>query len=316
MKKMLCVLFGCVFGLTILTAQQDTRYSQYMFNGLVLNPAYAGTRDAISATAFYRNQWSDIEGAPRTISMSLHSPFGERERVGLGIYLENDRIGVTDRYSLFGSYSYKFEMGNGILSTGLQTGLVHYTSRLSQVITGSDDPDIFNEDINWLKPNFGAGLYYYTDNYYMGLSVPNMIDYQSREEGNIDGELAKLTRQYIQYLFTAGMVKELNEAIKLKPSILLKSIPAVAPFQMDANVSFLIRDALWLGATYRSNQDFAPESASFLAAYRLGNGLMFGYSYDVSLNEIRSYTSGSHEIMLNFDKVKGGGESVVSPRYF
>ena len=292
-------------------AQQDSRYSLYMFNGLVLNPAYAGTKDVLSSAFFYRQQWAGVEGAPVTFSLSTHSPVGNARRVGLGLYLENAQIGIHNRVSIFGSYSYKFKVGDGTLSAGLQTGLVYFSSRMTDIVSPEGVPDIvFSEDQYYLKPNFGAGLYYYNKRFYAGVSIPTLLDYNSSDE------IKKVTKQYRQYLATAGVVYPIGDMLKLKPSILLKSIPVLSPLQTDANVSILFKDAFWAGVTYRTNEvNFKPESMGFLLGYRFEQGFTFGYSYDMSLTDIRQYGSGStHEIMLSYDLIKN--IATVSPRYF
>lgn len=298
-------------------AQQDSRYSQYMFNGLVLNPAYAGSIDGItSATAVLRNQWVGFEGAPVTVSASIHSGLKRWEKVGVGLNLENDRIGLNNRFNLFSSYSYKFQVGNGILSTGLQAGFVILQANLTDGVTPGVEVDPALENEFSFRPNFGAGLYYYTDNFYAGLSIPHLLNYRLNAQGV---EFASENAENRLYMATTGYLFEINEDVKLKPSTLLKYIPSGLEggsnlTQLDINASVYLKELFMFGASYRTEQGLDPESVSFLISTRFESGLRFGYSYDHSLNGVTGH-AGSHEVMIGYDINRDKG-SALPARFF
>lgn len=296
-----------------LSAQQDAQYTQYMFNSLVLNPAYAGTRDAVSLTALYRHQWTGFDGAPRTFSASIHSPVGEK--MGLGFFLENDNIGVHNRLSAYGSYAYRIPINDKTqLSLGLDAGLLYYTSDWASAPNPIDpgDPQ-FSGTTSRVLPNFGLGAYWYNDRYYVGLSVPHLLS--SRLD---DPDALNYVSKYDMHLFlTGGYVFDISESVKLKPTVLLKSVPAKAPLEFDANINFLFNDAFWVGVGYHTGSGIAA-----ILQYQFANNLRLGYAYDFNLNNLAPTNSGSHEIMMGWDfardtpKKTKDKDKVLSPRYF
>ena len=284
-------------------AQQQAMYTQYMFNGLALNPAYAGSHDALSLTALARTQWVGIEGAPNTQTFSAHSPIADRS--SLGIFLIHDNVGVTDQYGLYGSYSYRIPIGEGSLSMGLQFGFNYYNINLNQVTTKLLDPNFAMSDAGGLLPNVGAGLYYSSERFYIGASVPHMLTNEF-----ISSDIASANaRQFRHYFLTAGYVFDLGPSLKLKPNFLVKAVPG-APIAYDVNANLLIKEVLWVGASYR-----VEDAVSFLVEMLLTPQLRLGYAYDYTTSELQDFNTGSHELMLNFrfafDKSK-----VLSPRYF
>lgn len=293
---------------SVLKAQQDAEFTQYMFNGLVLNPAYSGTRDAISAVAIGRYQWVDVDGAPKTISASLHGPLSEK--VGLGIMAEYDQIGVHDRTRIFASYSYKFLVGaNGRLSAGIQGGVANLASAWTELNPEQLNDPRFNEDESRWLPNFGVGLYYYTPRFYLGFSVPHLLNNKLTADDEDPG-LARLAKENRHYYLTSGIVLPLSPDFKLKPSVLFKSVPAVAPLEVDLHLALIIKNVFTIGATYRSLDSF-----DLLANFQLSNNLRIGYAYDLTVTELKNYTSGSHEVMLGLD-FGFSKERVVTPRFF
>lgn len=306
MKKLLASLFLLVLFAYDSYAQQDAQYTQYMFNTQVLNPAYSGTRNGFSGTAIYRHQWAGLEGRPRTFSIGGHSPFGEKS--GAGLYLENDRIGVHNRLSIFASYAYRIPVGlDGQLSLGLQAGILNYTSNWGDLgdVLHPTDPILQGQSSRTL-PNFGLGAFYYNDQFYAGLSIPHLLD------STLD-EVAQVAHQYRHYFLTAGMLFDIAPELQLRPSIMVKSVMANAPISADINLHFLIRDALWAGVGYRFG-----DALAFMLEYQFQNGLRIGYAYDVTVSKLGPFNSGSHEVMLGFDLLNDGGPStkVLSPRFF
>jgi len=274
----------------------------YMFNGLVLNPAYAGSRDALSFTTIGRYQWLDIEGAPKTAAFGLHGRV--REKAGLGIWGEYDEIGVHTNARVYASYSYTFLLSpKAKLAAGIQGGMRYAQSNFSEINPGVIDP-VFSANPERLLPNFGVGLYFYTPSMYLGISVPHLLD------NDLESATA-LASEYRHYYLNGGLVVPLGANVKLKPSFLIKSVPAVAPIQADITLSFLFAERLWLGATYRTE-----DSVDGIIELQVSQNLRLGYSYDYTLTELADYNSGSHEVMIGFDFGGPDKRKVVTPRYF
>lgn len=284
-------------------AQQEVMFTQYMFNGLALNPAYAGSHDVVSITAIGRQQWVGLEGAPSTQTFSIHSPI-KSDRVGIGMLLLHDKIGITNQYNATVSYAYRIPMQHGKLAMGLQAGVSSYQANYSRV--GNDHDIAFNRgDISVWKPNFGAGLYYYGPRFYAGFSIPQLL------EQVYDTYETSATRGLIRhYFFNTGYVFDLSDDLKLKPNALLKVVEG-APAQLDINANLLVMEVLWIGVSWRSF-----DSVDGLLQLQLTDRLQLGYSYDFTTSpEIRSVNGGSHELSLNYRFTIGHKKS-VSPRYF
>ncbi len=281
-------------------AQQEAHYTQYMFNGLVLNPAYAGSRDVMSAVAFYRHQWQGIDKAPRTVSLSLHG--AASEKVGLGIHMENDRLGVHNRFNLHGSYAYRFRLGYGQMSLGLRAGFHNYNSRWTETQLQDPDDQVFHTNENKLLPNFGFGAFYFTNQLFIGVSVPKILEQ--------DISITKVAKERRHYFLTAGLLIPMGVNLDLRPSMMMKAVPGDAPISTDINLSLLIQRALSLGVSYR-----IKDSWDFLVEYQLNHHLRLGYSYDLTATELRHENSGSHEIMLGYD-FSFDRERIISPRHF
>lgn len=291
-------------------AQQDPMYSQYVFNGLLVNPAYAGTREVLNATALYRNQWVNIPGAPKTGVFSLDSPI-RNEKVGLGLNFIVDKIGVTNHTGIAGIYSYKVNFPESVLSFGIQAGVGFYNSTNSEV-NYSDNSTVdpaFLTDYHMVLPNFSCGAYYHSDRYYLGLSVMDILG------GTIQKSLYPnmandVTINVVSHFFmTSGYLIDISPSVKFQPSVLIKYV-AGAPVEGDINGVVSLFDLLYFGLSYRSYA-----SVDVLTQVRLNQKLSLGYSYEYSTNELSNFTSGSHEIVLRyqFDFSKG---KILTPRFF
>jgi len=291
-------------------AQQDPMYSQYVFNGLLINPAYAGSREVLSATALYRNQWINIPGAPKTGIFSIDSPI-KNAKVGLGLNLVVDKISVTSHTGISGVYSYKVYFDQSVLSFGLQAGVGFYNStntELDPTDESSTDPALMT-DYHTVLPNFSFGAYYHTDRFYAGLSVMDILG-QSIQNELYPNMANDLTINIVSHYFlNTGYLFDLSGDVKFQPSFLLKYV-AGAPLELDINGVFSFYDLLYLGASYRSNA-----SLDFLFQVSINKQLSLGYSYEYPTNELSNFTSGSHEIVLRyqFDFAKG---KIASPRFF
>ncbi len=305
MIRLLSVILGMLILGPLCHAQQGVMFTQYMFNGLALNPAYAGSHDVISATVIGRQQWLGIDGAPNTQTLSVHSPI-KNERIGLGMLLLRDQIGITDQLNATVAYSYRIEMDHGKLAMGLQGGISNYRADYNKLEIGGD-PALSRGVVSAWQPNFGAGVYYYNDRFYAGLSVPQLLErvYDAYESSSVEGR--GLVRHYF---LNTGYVFDLNDDLKLKPNMLVKMVEG-APVQVDLNANLLIMEVLWVGLSWRSF-----DSVDGLLQLQLTDRLQLGYSYDfATTKEIQSVDGGSHELSLNYRFTIGHKKS-VSPRYF
>lgn len=297
--------FALIFNIGNAFSQQEAMYTQYMFNTLAVNPAYAGSRNVVSATALFRNQWSGIKGAPKTQTFSIDAPINQK-KVGLGLQIFADKLGRTKNTGTVLSYAYRIRMENASLSFGLQGSLSQFSADYTSISLDpaglSIDPAFMNND-NKTLINFGTGVYYNTDRFYLGLSSPELIN------NILPGSETSLNRQAMHLFLMSGYVFTLNSVFKLKPSALLKGVKG-APLQADLNTSLWIKDVLSIGAQYRTNAD-----VSALLEIQATPQIRFGYAYDHSTTPLSSYNSGSHEIMLRYEFGFQRGK-VLTPRYF
>lgn len=270
-------------------SQQRPIQSLYMFDPLLINPAYAGSQVQLTGTAIYRNQWINFPGAPKTFTTTAHSGF-RKARVGLGLLASNDQIGIHQETSLFGIYSYKIPVNkyNGsTLSFGLQGGFNLLTSDFTKL--NNRDPDRFgvNRDFNW---NFGTGVYYRDKKYWAGISVPYIMN-----NSIIDDETFNSTAQQFRYYYLmGGFTQTLSDRVKLVPSILIR-MQERAPVSFDVNVITVLYDAVGIGVSYRLD-----DSIVGLFELQINENFHVGYAYDFTTSEIRQYSNGTHEIMLNY----------------
>jgi type IX secretion system PorP/SprF family membrane protein len=300
-------MVGMVFCTLESFAQQDPMYTQYMENLLTLNPAYAGSKDVLSMMVVSRNQWVSMAGAPVTRSFSMHAPV-EGQKMGLGFSFLNDQVGPVKQTGIYADYSYTLSFSNRRnLSLGLKAGVNFYEAGLSDLTTNDPDDPVFANDINRnFLPNFGVGLFYYTNKYYLGLSVPKLIENKINKDGVSTQSISK---EQMHVFFMAGYVFDVNRIVKFKPSVLTKYVKN-APVALDMTGTFLFYERLWLGAMYRVGDSFGG-----LLQLQATEQLKIGYSYDLQINKLGVYNNGTHEIMVTFDFNFGRGR-VRSPRYF
>lgn len=288
-------------------AQQEIMLSQYMFNGLFLNPAYAGTHKYMSATLLHRSQWTGWDGAPKTNIISIDGPI-KKQKMGWGLLYTNDKIGPTLQNDILANYSYQLPIGPGRLSLGIRGGVSVVSSTLQGLSTVQTGDEAFANNIkSAVLPKFGAGAYYYTKKFYVGFSVPTLLAYDPNKNFNFD--LNKSTDIRRHYFLTAGYVFELSDMVKLKPSALLKYQKAAA-LQADLNLNVLFNDVFWIGASYRTN-----DAILGIIEYQINPMFRVGYSYDYSLTKINKYSNGSHEVMIGID-LGHDIKKAKNPRYF
>jgi type IX secretion system PorP/SprF family membrane protein len=307
MKKIILIFTAIVLCTLNVSAQQDPMVSQYMFNGLYLNPAYAGSHDYWSSTLSYRNQWVGLEGAPETAIAAVDGRIADKN-MGLGLILLHDKIGVTRQNTAIINYSYQIKTGaKSKLALGINAGVSQFSAKLTD-LTVWDQDNVFQNDLtSQLLPRFGVGVYHYGKNHYVGLSIPTLFAYQKDMNFNFDLSRSSFLRRH--YLLTAGYVFETSKDIKIKPSILLKYVQN-APLQADLNLSAVYKDMYWIGVSYRTY-----DALAIILEYQTNSYFRIGYAYDVTLSKLRNYSSGSHEIMIGIDFGKDLVK-VKTPRYF
>lgn len=311
MKKLLLsiLMFTAVF--TGVKAQQDPAYSMYMFNGLFLNPAYAGSQEAISVMAIYRHQWAGLEGAPRTANISVHTPF-RRDQYAIGLTLTNDKIGLANTFSVTPAFSYRLRIKETRLCFGIQASFAYFYQNNTSAnlpLAGVAD-DAFKLNASLFVPNIGFGIYAYGKRYFLGVSVPHLLPSKLRDKTEVSGYDQSIARMYNHYLFTAGYVfgKEAS-IVKFRPSLLMKwqkGLPKNIP-QFDINLALLFIERVWLGVGYRTagdgqqSRNYVGQSANVFVNFKATPQLQIGYCYDAEITALRKYTSGTHEIMIGYD---------------
>lgn len=315
MKKLVII-----FSLTLMTwsafAQRDALYSQFMFNRLIINPAYSGSRDAMTLTLLNRYQWVGFgDGAPRTLTFSAHTPL-RNEKIALGMYVYADQTGPFNDVGFMANYAYRIRIYNGILSLGLQAGFNQVNIDWDEFNARNvDDPILVQRPDNKLQPDANFGVYYYTKNYYVGISSKQLFESQYGEV-NKDTEESTYSKLARHFYGIAGCALPLSEKIVFRPGLMIKYTNN-APINYDLNASFLFNDLIWLGASYRTNYNAitTKNAVVFMAEFNLTKNWRLGYSYDAYLNEIRLHNEGSHEIMISYE-ASLFKPRVLTPRYF
>ncbi len=298
MKNLIIAL--AIASATPVIGQQLPQFTQYMFNTISVNPAYAGSREALNVTALHRNQWTGIDGNPRTNTLSIHTPL-KNERVGLGLSYINDRLGFESTNYIYGDFSYSVPFTETIkLSFGLKAGFTNYSLSTPDL----NDP-FFNSEFDSWSPNMGAGMYIGSNVWYAGISSPRLFNTDLNE-----GEFVAMERA--SYYVIGGLVLNLSENLKFKPTVLSK-FTSGAPATYDVSGNFLISEKLWLGASYRFND---ADSFGALMDYQISKDIRIGYAYDLPTGDVRPYTTGTHEIILIYEVGLGQKGPAKSPRYF
>jgi type IX secretion system PorP/SprF family membrane protein len=285
-------------------AQQDAQFTQYMYNTININPAYAGSRGVMSVFGLHRTQWVGFDGAPTTNAFSLNTPINN-SNIGIGLSVVSDKIGPIKDNTLSADVSYTIPTSETYkLSFGIKASANMFnldTSLLNPA--NANDPNLQNFN-NEISPNFGAGIYLHSDKLYLGVSVPNFL-----QDSKYNDNAVAVFQERMNFYFIGGYVFDLSQSVKFKPAILTKAVTG-APLQVDTSANFLFFDKLMLGGAYRWSAAF-----SAMAGFQITDGLFIGYSYDMETTELKNYNSGSHEVFLRFELFSKVSK-MVSPRFF
>ncbi|MFV8466360.1 type IX secretion system membrane protein PorP/SprF [Flavobacterium sp. LB1P62] len=295
--------FVLMFTAIVSFAQQDAQFTQYMYNTININPAYAGSRGALSIFALHRTQWVGLDGAPVTNALSMHTPLNA-STLGLGVSIINDKIGPTHENTISADLSYTVPTSEIFkLSFGIKATANLFDLDVTRLNPADDDPSLHDYN-NKFSPNIGAGIYWHSDKAYVGLSVPNFI-----ETNRYDDNEVAIFKEKINYYLIAGYVFDLNNYIKFKPAVLAKMVEG-APLQTDISGNFMFNEKFVVGLAYRWSA-----ALSAMVGFQVSEGLYIGYGYDHDTTNLDNYNSGSHEIFLRYELFKNNNK-ITTPRFF
>ena len=302
-KKINILVFYFLFmSITVVFAQQDPHYTQYMYNQNIINPAYAGSKGTLSLSFLARSQWIGFSGAPETFTLTIHSPIGDK--TGLGLSIIHDEIGPVIENNIYTDFSYTLHFENEKkIAFGVKAGL---TILDVSSINGLDPDDVLNTPIQKSSPNFGAGIFYYSSKFYAGFSIPNFFETRHLElENGVNTTASEKTH----YFFTSGYVFDINKSLKLKPSTMFKATSG-SPVSIDVSLNALYNNVFEFGLNYRFDDSF-----SGVLGFQISDKFKLGYAYDYTTSNLSKFNSGSHEVILIYD-FKIFKSRLKSPRYF
>jgi len=307
LKKGIGILLMLLFNIWNAAAQQDPMFTQYMHNPVSINPAYAGSRGTLNFVALNRQQWVGLDGAPKTLTLSVNSPF-LGYNVGIGLSLIYDQNGPTKQTGIYVDYSYHLKVTTKTkLAFGLKGGVNLYDVNLSK-LTGAQNDEyvLLNGDRKMSLPNFGVGTYLYSNRYYVGFSIPKLLQNSLADNKNT---LQKVNKEDRHIFITGGFVLDLAENIKFMPSTTLRMVSG-SPLSAEFTSSFIFMDKIMVGGMYRIGDSFGA-----LVKWDISNQLSIGYSFDMTNSELRPYQKGTHEFYLSYD-IAFKNKKILSPRYF
>ncbi|RME99011.1 MAG: type IX secretion system membrane protein PorP/SprF [Bacteroidetes bacterium] len=318
MRALLIFFFLICWGSQVLEAQQDEQFTQWMYHKIGFNPAYAGMQETPTFTGLYRQQWAGLEGAPQSQLLTFNMPLTSRG-IGLGAHISRHAIGAAERYTADLAYAYRFNLGRGGrfgigLSSSIRLIQVDF-DQLEATEPKEEDPSIPTGLQSKYVPNFGAGIYYSNQTFYVGLSAPRLLT------SNIDlgEESTIISREVPHYYLMAGVLVRLTEQVQMQPQLILKYLRG-APFDGDLNVNFIFSETVYTGVSYRlggSSTTGIGEAGSVLLGMQMSDALLFGLAYDFTLSELRSYSSGTIEAVLRYGiGGRSRGNEILSPRFF
>lgn len=307
----LCGFLSFVIGVFChhnVNGQQDSQFTHYMYNTSTINPAYAGSRGQLGLIGLYRKQWVNLDGAPETINFSVNTPLGLQGRNGLGLTFVQDRIGPSNESTIAADISYYIKVGQRArLAFGVKGGVNLLSVDYSKLNIHNPTDELQQNNIdNRLQPLVGAGLYLHDgEKWYVGASVPNILDTTHYDDSTVSN-----ASERPNFYFIGGYVFDFGPNVRFKPASLIK-FTAGAPLAVDLSANFLFYEKFTLGAAYRLDAD-----VSGLVGFQISDGLLLGYAYDHGVQNLRHYNSGSHEVFLRFEIVRGKGKRFITPRFF
>jgi type IX secretion system PorP/SprF family membrane protein len=297
------VLFALLFTGVVSYGQQDAQFTQYMYNTININPAYAGSRGALSIFALHRTQWVGLDGAPVTNAVSINTPFNN-SRLGLGVSVINDKIGPTHENTISADLSYTIPTSEKVkLSFGIKATANLFDLDVTRLNPVDSDPSLQNFN-NKFSPNIGAGVYVHSDKAYVGLSIPNFI-----ETNRYDDNEVAIFKEKINYYLIAGYILDLNNSIKFKPALLTKMVKG-APLQVDVSGNFMFNEKFVVGIAYRWSA-----AVTAMVGFQVSEALYLGYGYDFETTNLDNYNSGSHEIFLRYELFRNNNK-MTTQRFF
>lgn len=304
-SHLLLILLSLLFSVGIY-AQQESQYTQYMYNTMLINPGYAGSREVPSVFGMHRSQWIGIPGAPKTSAISFHMPF-EGKNVGLGVSVFHESIGPQVLNMAMLDFSYTLEFEKSKLAFGVKgiAGLYNFDRNKLRLVD-PNDPEFLNMPNSLFYPNVGAGIFWYSDNYYVGVSVPNILSTKIMDTNRSTVSTFNSTQHY--YL-TGGYVFDLSDSVKFKPAFLTK-VAEGAPLQFDLSANFMFNERFIVGAAWRWSA-----AVGLMAGFQINKNWFIGYAYDLETTDLARYNSGSHEIFLRYEWFRDI-QRVISPRFF
>lgn len=294
-----------------LLAQSEPMFTQYTFNEIFINPAYAGSHEALSLSTLYRRQWMKIEGSPTTKTFTAHSKL-LKSKVALGLTAYQDNIGVSTQTGLFANYAYRIKLNKGTLSMGLLGGYVAYQENLSEVKTNDgDDTEFLNNTPAVFAPNFGFGTYYYTKIFYFGVSTPRFLfnKLYINQNNEVERVTTAFNKEELHLFIASGYIFDVHPLFKLRPSGMLKVVMN-APVEYDLNIATLMFSSVWVGGGFRSG-----DSWNIMTAIQVTDQFRLAYSFDNTFTNLRSVAGATHELSLNY-VMRYNKKKVTSPRYF
>lgn len=309
MKKVLGSIIFSFFAIATFYAQQDAQYTNYMYNTMNINPAYAGSRGTMSVFGLHRTQWVGLDGAPTTNTFAIHSPIRE-SNVGVGLSFINDVIGPAEESTISADFSYTINTSDTYkLAFGFRATahLLNVDFSKLNIYNQGDALAQYNID-NRFSPNFGAGAYWYSENTYLGVSIPNMLETQHFDKTQVAYSATSVPYERMHYHIIGGKVFDIYPDIQFKPAFLAKIVEG-APLQLDLSANFMFQEKFTLGAAYRWDA-----AMSALAGFQVNDNWFIGYAYDAEVTKLANYNSGSHELFLRYEFSRK--KQVASPRFF
>ncbi|WP_190808571.1 type IX secretion system membrane protein PorP/SprF [Flagellimonas sp. S3867] len=293
-------------------AQQDSQYTQYMYNTQVINPAYVGSRETLSLGVLGRTQWVGFEGSPQTFTFTANAPLDLYNSMGLGLSIVHDEIGPAVESNVTLDYSYTIDVSkSGRLSFGLKGGVDLLDVDFNKLsFSDPNDPNFQNNVDQKLQPQVGAGLYFNSERFYVGMSVPNFLNTKHFDENVLqDSNVTSVAVERLHYFLILGHVFDLNRSWKFKPATLIKTVSG-SPLQLDLSANFILNEKFVLGASYRWDA-----SISAMTGFQISRSVFAGIAYDYQSTNIEAYSDGSYEVFLRFD-IFHKSDKILIPRFF